>query len=42
MAVIIIIIIIILIWEFFTPALANGFLLEPQWQQVSTNIQDSS
>ena len=26
---------IILIWEFFTPALADGFPLDSEWQQVS-------
>ena len=37
----VIIIIILLFWEFFIPALANGFLLESEWQQVSTILQDS-
>ena len=32
----IIIIIIIIIWEFFTPALADGFSLEFEWQQVTS------
>ena len=39
-SIIIIIIIILLFWEFFTPALANGFSLESEWQQVSTSLQD--
>ena len=38
----IIIIIILLLWEFFTPALADGFPLEFEWQQVSSSLQDSS
>ena len=38
----IIIIIILLISEFFTPALADGFPLESEWQQVSSSLQDSS
>ena len=33
--------IILLIWEFFTPALTDGFSLEAEWQQVSSNLQDS-
>ena len=34
--IIIIIIIILLIWEFcFIPALADGFQLESEWEQVS-------
>ena len=28
--------------EFFTSALANGFSLETEWQQVSSSLQDSS
>ena len=36
------IIIIIILWEFFTPALAKGFSLEFEWQQVSSSLQDSS
>ena len=42
--IIIIIIIIIIIYslEFFTSALANGFLLESEWQQVSSSLEDSS
>ena len=28
-------------WEFFTPALADGFLLESEWQQVFSSFQDS-
>ena len=35
-------IIILLIWEFFTPVLADGFLLESECQQVSSSLQDSS
>ena len=31
-----IIIIILIIWEFFTLALADGFLLEFEWRQVSS------
>ena len=30
------------IWGFFTPALADGFLLEAEWQQVSSSLQDFS
>ena len=37
----IIIIIIILLWEFFTPALTDGFSLEFEWQLVSLSLQDS-
>ena len=33
---------ILLIWKFFTSALANGFPLEADWYQVSSNLQDSS
>ena len=36
--IIIIIIIILHIWEFFTPAFADGFPLEFQWQQVSSSL----
>ena len=39
---IIITIIILVIWEFFTPALVNGFLLESVRLQVSSSLQDSS
>ena len=39
--IIIIIIIIIHIWEFFTPALADGSPLESKRQQVSSSLQDS-
>ena len=39
---IIIIIIIIHSLEFFTPALADCFSLESEWQQVSSSLQDSS
>ena len=38
----IIISIIILLWDFFTPPLADGFSLEPERQQVSSSLQDSS
>ena len=31
-----VIIIIIIIWDFFIPALADGFLLWSEWQQVSS------
>ena len=30
------------LWEFFPSALADGFLLEFEWLQVSTSLQDSS
>ena len=33
---------ILLIWEFFTPAVADGFPLESEWQQISSIPQDSS
>ena len=33
---------ILLIWEFFTPALADGFMLESEWQRVSISLWDSS
>ena len=36
------IIIIILISEFFTPAIADGFLQEPEWQEISWSLLDSS
>ncbi len=32
------IIIIIIIWEFLTPALADGFLLVSEWQQVFLSV----
>ena len=35
-------IIIIFSLEFFTSALADGFSLESEWQQVSSSLQDSS
>ena len=35
-------IIILLFWEFFTPALADGFSLEFEWQQVSSSINNST
>ena len=37
-----IIIIIIIHSELFTSALADGFSLESEWQQVSLSLQDSS
>ena len=37
-----IVVIILLIWEFFTPLLADGFPLESKGQQVSSSLQDSS
>ena len=36
------IIIIIITWEFFTPVLVDGLLLNSKWQQVSSSPQDSS
>ena len=33
---------IILFWNFLTPSLADGFLLEFEWQQVFSILQDSS
>ena len=38
----IIIIIIIIIHSLFTSALADGFSLESEWQQVFSSLQDSS
>ena len=35
-------IIILLFWEFFSPALADGFSLEFERQQVSSSLRDSS
>ena len=32
----------LLFWKFFSPVLADGFLLEFEWQQVFSNLQDSS
>ena len=29
-------------WEFFTSALADGFLLKFEWQQISSSFQDTS
>ena len=29
-------------WQFFTPALADGFPLEFEWQQIFTRLLDSS
>ena len=40
--IVITIIIILLFWEFLTPALADGFSLMFEWQQVSSCLQDSS
>ena len=40
--IIIMIIIISFIWEFFAPALAVGFPLESDWQQIPSSLQDSS
>ena len=40
--IIIIIIITFLFSKFFKPALADGFSLEFEWQQVSSSLQDSS
>ena len=34
--------IILLLWEFFTPSLADDFSLEFEWQQVFSSLQDSS
>ena len=42
LVIIIIIIIIIYSLEFSTLALADGFSLEFEWQQVSSSLQDSS
>ena len=39
---VIIIIIIIYSLELFTSALADGFSLKSEWQQVPSNLQDSS
>ena len=35
-------IIILLFWEFFPPALADGFPLESKWQQFSSSLGDDS
>ena len=32
--------VIILLWRVFTPALANDFSLEFEWQQVFSSLQD--
>ena len=32
----------LLLWEFFTPALSDGFSQEFEWQQVPSSLQDSS
>ena len=29
-------------WEFFTPVSSDGLSLEPEWQQVTSSLQDSS
>ena len=36
------IIIILFLWEFFAPALDDGFSLEFEWQHVSSSLQDFS
>ena len=33
---------ILLIWEFFTPVLADSFPMESEWQQISSYFQDPS
>ena len=33
---------ILIIWEYFTLALADGFPLESEWQQVFSSLQDAS
>ena len=40
--IIIILIIILLVLELFTPVLADGLLLEFEWQQVSSSFQEPS
>ena len=40
--IIIIVVVVLLVWEFFTPALADSFPPESDWQQVSSSHQDSS
>ena len=35
------VIIILFLWVFFTGALANGITADSEWQQVSSDIQDS-
>ena len=37
-----IIIIVLLLWDFFTPALADGFPLEFEVLQLSSSLKDSS
>ena len=32
----------LIIEDFITPALADGFLLESEWQQLSSSLQDTS
>ena len=39
---ILLMIIILLFWEFFTAALADGFSLGFEWQQISSSLQNSS
>ena len=34
--------IILLVWDFFTPALADSFSLKFVWQQVFSSLLDSS
>ena len=35
-------IIFFLFWEFFAPALDDGFLLESEWLQISSSLRVSS
>ena len=37
----IIIIVVIILYELFTPALADSFCQQSEWQQVSLSLQDS-
>ena len=30
------------VWDFFTPAQTDFFLLKSEWQQISSDVQDSS
>ena len=39
---VVIIIITSLLWDFFTPALADVLSLKLEWQQASSSLQDSS
>ena len=32
----------LLFWQFFTSELTDGFLLEFEWQQIFSSLQDSS